>query len=230
MYCIKCGVGLADTEEKCPLCGTVVYHPDIKREAAQPLFPTATPPKARSGKKAICGAVIILFLIPLAVSFFSDYMSNGKLDWWGYAAGGLVLAYTAFALPFWFKKPNPVIFVPVFFTVAILYLLYIALATSGSWFLSFALPIGGGTCLIASAAASLLYYLRKGRLYIFGGISAAVGSLILLTEFLLDCTFGVSFIGWSLYPFAVLFLLGALLIYLGINRSACETLKRKFFF
>ena len=31
MYCIKCGVELSDSEEKCPLCGTVVFHPYIKR-------------------------------------------------------------------------------------------------------------------------------------------------------------------------------------------------------
>ena len=39
MYCVKCGVELADTENKCPLCGTAVYHPDIQREAVQPNYP-----------------------------------------------------------------------------------------------------------------------------------------------------------------------------------------------
>ena len=29
MYCVKCGVELADSEKKCPLCGTPVFHPDI---------------------------------------------------------------------------------------------------------------------------------------------------------------------------------------------------------
>ena len=37
MYCVRCGVKLADTEEKCPLCGTTVYHPDIRREEVFPL-------------------------------------------------------------------------------------------------------------------------------------------------------------------------------------------------
>ena len=30
MYCIQCGVKLADSQSACPLCGTVVFHPDIK--------------------------------------------------------------------------------------------------------------------------------------------------------------------------------------------------------
>ena len=29
MYCIKCGVELADSEKVCPLCGTRVFHPDL---------------------------------------------------------------------------------------------------------------------------------------------------------------------------------------------------------
>ena len=31
MYCIKCGVELADTEKQCPLCGTLVYHPELEQ-------------------------------------------------------------------------------------------------------------------------------------------------------------------------------------------------------
>ena len=37
MYCIQCGVKLADTEKQCPLCGTVVFHPDLPRPEAEPL-------------------------------------------------------------------------------------------------------------------------------------------------------------------------------------------------
>ena len=29
MYCVKCGVELADSQRVCPLCGTRVFHPDI---------------------------------------------------------------------------------------------------------------------------------------------------------------------------------------------------------
>ena len=33
MYCIKCGVELADSEKVCPLCGTRVFH-RIRRMSA----------------------------------------------------------------------------------------------------------------------------------------------------------------------------------------------------
>ena len=39
MYCIKCGVELADSEKVCPLCGTRVFHPDLPRAQGEPPYP-----------------------------------------------------------------------------------------------------------------------------------------------------------------------------------------------
>ena len=44
MYCVKCGVKLADTEKQCPLCGTVAFHPDIVREEVASLYPPVRNP------------------------------------------------------------------------------------------------------------------------------------------------------------------------------------------
>lgn len=230
MYCIKCGVKLADTENKCPLCNTAVYHPDIDRKEAPPLYPSGRMPKSPSRSKILCGAIIILFLFPAVVCFLADFQINHMINWSGYVLGALIIGYVAFALPMWFKKPNPVIFTPCTFAAIILYLWYINFATGGKWFLSFAFPITGGLCLIVCALVTLLYYLRRGRLYVFGGFSMLMGGLILLIEVLLDLTFSLNFIGWSFYPLAVLFLVGALLIYLAINRSARAAFERKLFF
>lgn len=230
MYCIKCGVQLANTEKKCPLCSTVVCHPDFKQTAERPLYPSNKVPKNNSGSQALNGAVIILFLIPLLVCFFADLSLDGKMQWFGYVAGALVVSYVAFALPSWFKKPNPVIFVPCDFAATALYLLYINLATGGSWFLSFALPVVSGICLITCTVVTLMYYLHRGRLYILGGACMALGAFMLLVEFLLKMTFGLRFIGWSIYPLVVLFLFGGLLIYFAINIVAREMIERKLFF
>ncbi len=230
MYCVKCGVKLADTETKCPLCNTAVCHPDFGQSAETPLYPKNKLPKSNSNFKALNGAVIILFLIPLFVCFFADQSLDGRLEWFGYVAGALTVSYIAFALPLWFKKPNPVIFVPCSFAATALYLLYINFATNGSWFLSFALPVVGGICLIVSTVVALMYYLKKGRLYILGGAFMALGAFMLLIEFLMNLTFGLRFIGWSVYPLGVLILFGGLLIYLAINSAAREILERKLFF
>lgn len=230
MYCIKCGVKLADTEKKCPLCSTVVCHPEFTQRAERPLYPSNKMPKNTAGTKSLSVAVMILFLIPLIVCFYADLSLDGKLEWFGYVAGALVVAYTAFALPMWFQKPNPVIFVPCSFAAIALYLLYINLATGGSWFLSFALPVVGGLCLITCAVVTLLYYLRRGWLYVIGGALIALGVFMLLIEFLMDITFQIGFIGWAIYPLVVLALFGGLLIYFAINSSAREIMERKLFF
>lgn len=230
MYCIKCGVQLGDTEKKCPLCNTAVCHPDFAERSAQPFYPAKKLPKGASGAKALNGAVIILFLIPLFVCLAADLNIDGSLGWFGYVAGALILAYIICALPLWFQKPNPVVFVPCDFVAAGLYLLYINLATGGAWFLSFGFPVVGGLALITCTVVTLLHYLRKGRLYIVGGAFMALGAFMLLVEFLMGLTFQLEFVGWSIYPLCALFLFGGLMIYLAINSNARETMERKLFF
>ena len=230
MYCINCGVKLADTEKKCPLCNTVVSHPDFKHSAERQLYPSDKMPKSNSGSKALNSAVIVLFLIPLLVCFFADISLDGRLEWSDYVAGALTVAYVAFALPMWFEKPNPVIFVPCSFIAAGLYLLYINSAANGDWFLSFAFPVVGGICLIVTTVVALFFYLRKGKLYILGGAFMSLGAFMLLIEFLMGITFDLKFIGWSIYPLVVLFLFGGLLIYLAIDSVTREMMERKLFF
>ena len=230
MYCIKCGVKLADTEKKCPLCNTAVYHPDFEQIIKRQLYPSDKMPDNNSGSKALNGVVIILFLTPMLVCFIADFFLDGKIEWFGFVAGALALSYVVIALPLWFKKPNPVIFVPCNFAATALYLLYINIVTDGNWFISFALPVIGGVCLITCTVVTLMYYLQRGKLYILGGAFMALGTFMLLIEFLIKITFGLHFIGWSIYPLVVLFLFGGLLVYLAINNAARETLERKLFF
>lgn len=229
MYCVNCGVKLADSEEKCPLCGTVAYHPDIHREPARPLYPKDSDPAIVMRKPAVQTAVLALFLMPILLALFIDLRFNSSITWSGLAVGGLLLGYVVLALPGWFQKPNPVVFVPCDFAAAALYLLYIDFATGGGWFLSFAFPVAGGICMIVTAVVTLLRYLRRGRLYVFGGATMALGAMLLLIEFLLVLTFDITFSGWSVYPLIALTLLGGWLIFLAINKSARETVERKLF-
>ena len=133
-------------------------------------------------------------------------------------------------LPYWFRQPNPVVFVPCGFAAVGLFLLYISIATSGGWFLSFAFPVTGAVGLIVTAVVALLKYVGKGELYIFGGAFALLGGFMPVMEWLLNLTFGFThgFV-WSLYPLTALVLLGGMLIFLAICRPARETMERKFF-
>lgn len=231
MYCVKCGVELADSEKKCPLCGTAVFHPELARPDGQPPFPAGRPVMPENvNRSGLMFVITMLFALPIVIVLLCDWQINGRIIWSGYVAGAVLLLYVLAMLPLWFRAPNPVIFIPVDFAAAALYLLYIDLCSRGGWFLSFALPVTAAAGLIITAAAALLRYLRKGYLFIFGGTLILSGAYMVLVEFLINRSFHLHerFI-WSFYPLAACLLLGMTLIIIGLCRPLRESLHRKFF-
>lgn len=230
MYCIKCGVKLADSERVCPLCGTEVFHPDFPAGTGEPLYPVKRYPAPLENPKTAQIILTTLTTMALLITILCDVQFNGKMVWSGYVAGALIISYISLVLPFWFRKPNPVIFVPGSFAAVVVYLLYINHVTDGDWFLSLAFPVVGYLALVVTAVVALLKYVGRGGLYIFGGAGIALGALMPLLELLICVTFeSVSFVGWCWYPLIVLVLLGGMLIFLAIHNPARETMQRKFF-
>lgn len=230
MYCIKCGVKLADSEKECPLCMTRVFHPDLESPNGEKPYPQGKYPPSKP--RSLLGQIIVtaLFLLPILIVPLIDRQLSGGIVWSGFVVGALLLCYVMIVLPTWFRRPNPVIFVPCSFIAIAAYLLYINFAVGGNWFLSFAFPITGCIGLIITAVVTLIKYVPKGIFFTLGGACIALGGLMLLTEFLLSITFSLPwFIGWSLYPLIALAILGGLLIYIGTNRAARELLARKLF-
>lgn len=230
MYCIQCGVKLADSQRQCPLCGTIPFHPDLPAPEGQPLYPPNRYPNRRISSRWALIFAGTFFLMPLLISVLCDLQINNAVTWSGYVAGASLSAYVIFVLPFWFRKPNPVIFVPCDFALTGLFLLYINETTQGNWFLSFAFPVIGCVGLIVTTVITLCRYIHRGHLYIFGGAFIALGGFMLLMEFLLNYTFQQpQFLFWSLYPLTALVLLGGFLIFLAICKPAREIMERKMF-
>jgi hypothetical protein len=150
------------------------------------------------------------------------------LQWFWYAGGALVLSYVVTALPAWFRKPNPVIFVPCDFGAVALYLLLISCLTEGNWFLTFALPVTGIITIVISSITILCYYLKRGYLYIFGGALIGAGLFFPVIETLAIITFQMRPMLWSLYPLIALFLIGIMLIVIAIVKPFRESLCRIF--
>lgn len=231
MYCVQCGVQLADSQKVCPLCGTVVFHPELTQPQGEPLYPAGgNPHRQKINRHGILVILTAIFLLPILVTLLVDLQIHGRVTWSGYAMGAIALGYISFVLPFWFRKYYPVIFVPVDFGVLGLYLLYIDLDCGGRWFLSFAFPMVGALGLIVTAVVVLTHYLRRGYFFIYGGAAIALGAVMPLMEYLMLRTFHFPrFYAWSLYPLIALMLLGGVLIYLGVSNSAREAMERKLF-
>ncbi len=230
MYCIKCGVEMADGEKQCPLCKTKVYHPEYRAIEKEETYPSGKYPERENAGKFWAILFTVAFLFSGFVVIFCDYQFNKTITWAGFVTGALTVIYVSAILPFWFGKRNPVIFVPAsFFTVGV-YLSYINYVTDGQWFLKFALPVTAGLALSVSALVALAKYLRKGKLFIFGGFFLCMGAYMLLIELMMTYTFAsIRFVAWSIYPLVSFGLLGAFLIFLGICRPAREIMERKFF-
>ncbi len=230
MYCVNCGVKLAETEKCCPLCGTEAFQPKGSISQVDLLYPKERYPSMQVSTTGARVIIAVLFLLPILITLQCDLLLSGSVTWSGYVTASLLLLYEIFVLPTWFHKPNPVIFVPCGFGAVGLFLLYINYSSGGNWFLSFAFPVVGAIALIVCSVVTLLRYVRKGIFYIFGGAFLALGLFMPVMEFLLVFTFpAIHFAWWSLYPLTALVLLGGTLIFLAICRPARETMERKLF-
>ena len=228
MYCVKCGVELSNSEKKCPLCNTPVYYPDLP--TSEENYPKAEKVSEEIAGRAVIFIITFILTIALIVTFASDLRTNGRVVWSGYAMGGILLGYLFFIMPLWFKKPSPAIFIPCDLFGVLLYLWYIDFWTGGGWFFPFAFPIAGCVGIIVITVAVLTYYLKRGYFYIFGGCLIAFSGFFILLEWLIYVNFsstGKLFI-WSIYPAIALFLLGIMLIIIGVVKPFQRYLKKIF--
>ena len=232
MYCVKCGVRLQDGTGSCPLCGTPVRDPDGKdEETREPKnYPDTLPRHHCETNLAAIFFLTALSALVIAVELAVCLKVYGELRWGGFAAGGVALFYIIAVLPFWFRRPLMVVFLPVDFLAAGLFVLYINLATGGHWFLSFAFPVIACAGLLTVGLYCLLKYVRGGRLFILGGFLILVGGYTVLVEFFESVTFHTPMFLWSLFPLAGLFTAGAFLLLGGMIRPLRRTLEKIFFF
>ena len=229
MYCVNCGVKLADSEQVCPLCGVRACHPELPRQAGEPMFPARRYPAPQLPTHTTQIIVTTLFLLPLFITLLCDLQINRAVTWSGYVAGALLVAYVMFVLPYWFRRPEPAVFVPMSFLSIGIYVFYINQAAGGRWFVPFALPVVAYVGAVLTIVTVLLRFSRLGRLWIFGGAFLALGAFMPLMEHLICTTFQRRFVAWSLYPMIALVLLGATLLILAGSPKTREPLERKFF-
>lgn len=229
MYCIKCGVELSDGQKKCPICQTEVYHPDFLK-SDNDTYPKNDTPPDKFDQKGLMFIVTMVFLIPFLLCLVCDLSVNNGILWSGYAMCGIALAYLVIAFPFWFRRPNPVILVPCDFVGVLGLLFYIDFQLQGGWFLSFALPAVGAIAVIVTTFVAIYRYVKRGRLYLYGGAILALGAYMVLLEILISKVFdgGVRFI-WSRYPLLAMLIIGIMLIVIAVCKPLRMSLKKKFF-
>lgn len=228
MYCVKCGVRLQDGVNRCPLCDTPVWNPG--RPEAEHSYPDHYPSAHMESGRPFAVSMTVVCVTAIAVIMAVCFKLYGRLNWGGYAIGGIALAYVVGVLPSWFRRPPIEVFVPVDHAAAALLVLFICLKTGGNWFLSFAFPVILISCLLFTTVACLLKHVRGGRLFILGGFLLGLGGFAALIEFFEHLTFGAPMFLWSLYPLIGFAVAGGFLLLAGMVPALRETLEKHFFF
>ncbi len=234
MYCIKCGVELANGAKRCPLCGTPVIIPEELREEAAAAAPDPSLyPENRVQEKVnhwtILVVLTILSLLPSLLCMLIDLRLNNHIVWSGYVSCSLLLVYTIVILPFWFQKRKPYPFILADGIAIGILLAYICIKNGGHWFFTLALPI----ILILLIMIEIAFWTLRGNrmdpLLLVGLFFVAGGIFNVLLETMICITFHVRFTFWSFYPLIALGLIGAGLIFIAMRPALRKTLYKKFF-
>jgi len=232
-YCVNCGVELAKSEAKCPLCETPVQNPaDPEQGHGKKPYPeTLEFPKARVKKRLIALLVALILLIPIAVCIFADAQQGGGLSWSLVVAGGELLLFMIVFGPFLFRVWRPVLCTLLDGAGILLFLFLLSRLSEGDWFWTLGLPIAtAGTALTALLAGIVLGRKRFGILFKVGSALIAAGVFCVFIEFMLTRYLdAVSFTGWSIYVLIPCVLTGIVAMILNFSAAAKDQIKRRFF-
>ncbi len=229
MYCVKCGVRLQEGVKACPLCGTSVWCPDAGEGEPAASYSDRYPVVSRQERLTAMASLTVALLAAMVACYSIAVNTTGHMDWSFYVIVGVSAFYLIFLLPLWFRHPNPMIFVPVAFLSLCLLLLLISYRTGGGWFWTFAFPLTGLLAVLTNGAVALFRYVKRGTIFITGGLLVAMGGSCMLAELFEHLTFHTSMFTWSIYAAAVFGLFGGFLILAGVIRPLREHLERRFF-
>lgn len=228
MFCVKCGVELADSERKCPLCGTPVYFPGLDPNPERS-YPAEDKPKERVNLQGVNLLITILCVIAGGVVFSLDIFFTRYPDWSAYFIGGMSVVYTVVIFPGWFPKPRPTLFAFIDFVTLALFLGYINLATGGDWYSTFALPLTGFIAFIICLNVFVNSHSKRNFIYSIGASFIITSAALVPFELLVDYNFlGDLTVNWSIYPAVACFLVGSLVISVGLIPTLRDYFKRIF--
>ncbi len=227
MYCMKCGVRLQDTEKKCPLCGFSL--PEIS-PIQKGTYPSVKRPRDREDFRGLLLFVTLILFGAGGAVFAADMILGGGVTFSGLVLFSLLLFYAAFLLPRWFRRPNPVVFLPIFCLCLGVFLFYLDFFYGNGWFFPFALPLLGGVLILLETVITLARYVHKGYFYIYGGFFLGLGVLSLVGEILYRAYAHLPvMLTWSLIPLIFFSLVGLGLIVIAIVRPFRAFIERRFF-
>lgn len=230
-YCVNCGVELAETEKKCPLCGVkAVNSAAVNGDDIDQQYPKRIETIESLIDRQFWVKIISIFLaVPALICLACNLLYDGTVSWSLYPIGGITVIWAFCVSPFIFKKPAAIkwIIIDIFAVSLYLYLLeYIT--NSGAWFLPVALPIAAGVGMLVLIITLLIQYKKLKYLYIVSAIFFALGLLMIGVEILIDYYFAQTIhIIWSWFVLITCVAVAFIFIFIERKKKLKEELRRR---
>jgi len=202
-YCVHCGVELAPSEAKCPLCKTPVMDPNQAwREPDERPYPERLEVVPQHIDRQYGARLASTFLmIPMLAVLISDLAMNLRMTWSMYVLGAGACIYCWVLLPMSLNIERPYFYIAVDTVTCALYLALISFLTGGGgWYAYLALPltfIWGGAAMLSVYVCrrAKMAALDKASLVVLIGAAALAGLEALIDMLILKSVK----LEWSLY-------------------------------
>lgn len=232
-YCVNCGVELAPSEPKCPLCGTPVIHPDRPWQAPEErLYPERLETTAgHVNRRYGAHLASIALLMPVAVCMLVDFLTTMHITWSFYVMGAGAFIFCCALLPFYTEKPKPYLSLFLDMLAALLYLYLIALASGDTaWFWRLAMPL---TVFSGLAVIACVWIFRRKNSPFLVDLSNAIAicaALLIIIECMIDL-FVIGFIRprWSLYALFPLIALSVMFRMVNRKQRLLESIRKRLY-
>lgn len=235
-YCVNCGVELAPSEEKCPLCKTSVINPTNPwKEPKEYPYPNRIETIVRHvDVQYFTLLATLLLMVPVFICLINDlFLHAGDITWSVYVVGGAGLLFVFFLLPLLLhKKRNPYVCLTLDVAALLIFLLLIDYKSDGPpWFLHLGMPL---TLTLGFLAAFMTIWFKTRRprpvLISIGLILYAAGIYTICTEMIINAYQQLSVLPhWSLYSFIPCALSGTIFILLNKHQALRENIYKRLF-
>ena len=229
-YCVNCGVELAESEKKCPLCSIPVYVPN---QNGLKKFKTPYPAREEyfSNKRERRFTSLILtlcFSFPALICFLVDLIYSSNLWWSFFVVGAMVILWVFTVPPLIIENLNLFVCIALDSVAVILYLYLVEYLTKGDWFFWLGLPLALTLTILIIICGILVFYRYVWGFYVGALLSVAVGIFVAVLESVIsNYHFGHMSFNASLIVGIVMFFSALFFLSIGRRQKLKEEFKKR---
>lgn len=225
MYCYKCGVKLAKSEKKCPLCQTKV--PKIDKSDEVLAYPKNIEKISHKINKTYLIRLISLILVLISmIIVLCNLIAVGRVTWSIYIISSTIYLCS---LLFFFSRRK--VYVSIFLSVVIneLFIFLLAYLDDGiNWYLALAFPL-----ILLLGISSLFFYRlfkNKNILRIISCSLFYLSTILIMIELLIDLfQDNLVNLSWSIIAILPMIIIGIIILIVSFNEKLIDEIKRRIF-